>query len=130
MPSYPESLLRLAEITPTPIPVGSPTKEIANPLCGDRIAVSAQITDGRVVDFFWQVEGCIILKASAAYLAHSIKGQELALALDWIFAFKNSFAPKAQHGQGPLAAVYRLPARYKCALLPFEACENFLRERI
>lgn len=130
MPSYPENLLRLAEVIPAPLPEQAAATELANRLCGDRIALSIKLVDNRIAKMFWQVEGCVIIKASAAYLAHSIDGQEFAAALKWISEFKNSFAPEARRLESPLAAVYQLPARYKCALLPFEACENFLRERL
>lgn len=129
MPTYSDELLRLAEVAPTPIPEGAAVMERANRLCGDRVVVSPEIDDGIVVALRWHSEGCVILKAAATYLARGIRGQSVAAALAWISKFKNSFNSEVAHLPGAMAGVYKLPARYRCALLPFEACENFLRDR-
>jgi NifU-like protein involved in Fe-S cluster formation len=130
MPTYPDELLRLAEVDPTPIPAGAAVTERANRLCGDRVVVSPEIHDGMVVALRWHSEGCVILKAGAAYLARGISGKSVTDGLAWITQFTDSFKSEAAHLPGAMAAVYKLPARYKCALLPFEACENFLRQRL
>ncbi len=130
MPTYSDELLRLAEVDPTPIPAGAAVTERANRLCGDRVVVSPEIHDGMVVALRWHSEGCAILKAGAAYLARGIRGKSVPAALAWMTEFKDSFNSEAAHLPGAMAAVYKLPARYRCALLPFEACEDFLRQRL
>lgn len=129
MPTYSDELLRLAEIAPTPIPEGATVVERANRLCGDRILLSPDIQEKTIVALRWHSEGCVILKAAAAYLARGIRDKDVESALAWITQFKNSFNSEATRLPGAMAAVYKLPARYRCALLPFEACEDFLRER-
>jgi nitrogen fixation NifU-like protein len=129
MPTYSDELLRLAEITPTPIPEGALVVERANRLCGDRILVSPDIQDKTIVALRWHSEGCAILKAAAAYLARGIRNKDVESAITWITQFKDSFQNEATQLPGAMAAVYKLPARYRCALLPFEACEDFLRQR-
>ncbi|GAB4426301.1 MAG: hypothetical protein OHK0011_07790 [Turneriella sp.] len=130
MPTYSDELLRLAGVTPTPIPEGAAVVERANRLCGDRIIVSPRIENGTVAELRWHSEGCAILKAAAAWLARGVQDKDIASALAWITEFKNSFNSEAAHLPGAMAAVYKLPARYRCALLPFEACEDFLRQRL
>ncbi len=130
MPTYSDELLRLAEVTPTPIPEGAAVTERANRLCGDRVVVSPEIEGNVVIALRWHSEGCAILKAAAAYLARGIREKDVAAALSWIADFKHSFDAEESHLPGAMAAVYKLPARYKCALLPFEACEDFLRHRL
>ncbi len=112
-----------------PITEGEPVVELANRLCGDRIIIAAGQTKDLVLEIHWQAEGCAILKASAAYLARRLKGQNRDAALNQVAEFMKSFEAGADAARlGPLAAVYNLPARYKCALLPWQACENLLRE--
>ena len=131
MPTYSEDILRLAEANVLPLAEGEPRVELANRLCGDRIVIGAEIREGRIIDIHWQSEGCAILKASAAYLARTLKGKSLAASFENITGFMRSFeADDKTQTKGPMAAVYNLPARYKCALLPWQACENFLRERL
>lgn len=130
MPTYSDELLRLAEVDPTPIPEGAAVVERANRLCGDRVLVSPDIQDKTIISLRWHAEGCAILKAAAAYLARGIRGKDIESALAWITEFKESFSSEAEHLPGAMAAVYKLPARYRCALLPFEACEDFLRQRL
>lgn len=130
MPTYSDELLRLAEVDPTPIPEGAAVVERANRLCGDRVVVSPDMQNGTIVALRWHSEGCAILKAAAAYLARGIRDKDVPSALAWISGYKESFNSEAAHLPGAMAAVYTLPARYRCALLPFEACEDFLRQRL
>lgn len=128
MSAYSRDLLELAAITPVAIPEGAAVTERANRLCGDKVAVSPDIRDGVIAELRWRSEGCAILKAGAAYLAELIRGKDIRSALDAIAAYKSSFAPGEKPASGPMAAAHSLPARYKCALLAFEACEDFLRQ--
>lgn len=131
MPTYSEDILRLAEANVLPLAESEPRVELANRLCGDRIIIGADMREGNIYEIHWQSEGCAILKASAAYLARTLKGKSLATSLEAITGFMRTFEADAKtQSTGPMAAVYSLPARYKCALLPWQACENFLRERL
>lgn len=128
MPTYSDDILRLAEITPVAIAVGAPFAETANRLCGDKIQVSLAITDDIIAQVQWHADGCAILRASAAFLARSLAQKSIAEGGDLIRLFSESFDRENSFRHGPLAAVYNLPPRYKCALLPWQAAENFLRE--
>ncbi len=128
MPTYSDEILRLAEITPIAIPAGARRAELANELCGDRVAVSLALHDGAIAWVGWESEGCAILRASATYLSRTLSGKSLAEAADLVQKFGESFDQDNLFRTGALAPVYKLPARYKCALLPWQAFENLLRE--
>ena len=128
MPTYSDEILRFAEITPIAIPQGAVRAELANQLCGDRVAVSLAQHDGVIAWVGWESEGCAILRASATYLSRTLSGKSLAEAADLVQKFEESFDHDNLFRAGALAPVYRLPARYKCALLPWQAFENLLRE--
>lgn len=128
MPTYSDEILRLAEITPIAIPPGAHRAALANQLCGDRVAVSLAMHDGVIAWVAWESEGCAILRASATYLSRTLSGKSLAEAADLVHQFEDSFEHENVFRTGALAPVYNLPARYKCALLPWQAFENLLRE--
>jgi len=128
MQTYSDELLRLAETTPIEIPDGVMASEHANKLCGDRIAVAPEIIGKHIHEVRWRVEGCAILKASAAFMARTLREQTLGDASAAIERFEKSFDEENEFRQSALAPVYRLPARYKCALLPWLALKDFLRE--
>jgi nitrogen fixation NifU-like protein len=128
MPTYSDDILRLAETTPVAIANGAITADLANRLCGDRITIAADWDNALIRQIEWEVEGCAILKASAAYLARTLKGKDRVQVADLLAQFAASFGAENIFRTGPLAAVYKLPSRYKCALLPWQACENLLRE--
>lgn len=128
MPTYSEDILRLAETTPITIHEASPSAELANRLCGDRVTLGINLDADAIRQIEWRVEGCAILKASVAYLARNLRGKEIAQARNIAQRFAESFEKENEFRSGPLGAVYNLPARYKCALLPWQAFENLLRE--
>ena len=128
MPTYSDDILRLAETTPAEIAPGEPFSEAANRLCGDKVRISLGTGNSVITQVHWHVEGCAILRASAAYLARSLVRKSIPEAIDMIHKFSESFEKENSFRHGPLAAVYNLPPRYKCALLPWQAAEDFLRE--
>lgn len=128
MPTYSEDILRLAETTPIAIKEISPSTELANRLCGDRVTLGVDFDGNTIRQVEWRVEGCAILKASVAYLARNFRGKGIAQARNIAERFAESFEKENEFRSGPLGAVYKLPARYKCALLPWQAFENLLSE--
>lgn len=128
MPTYSEEILRLAETTPIDIPEGMHFSEVANRLCGDKVRVAAVLEDDVLQRIHWQVEGCAILRASAAFMVRILTNNTLSQTRRLIEDFSKSFTEDNAFRQGGLEAIYKLPARYKCALLPWQACENLLRE--
>lgn len=128
MPTYSEEILRLAETTPVAIKESSASAELANRLCGDRVTLGIDFDGNAIRQVEWRVEGCAILKASVAFLARNLRGKEIAQARDIAQRYAESFETENEFRTGPLGAVYKLPARYKCALLPWQAFENLLRD--
>ncbi len=128
MPTYSEEILRLAEITPVEIPEGMPSAELANRLCGDKVRIALTLGDDTLQRVHWQAEGCAILRASAAFMARVLENNTIAQTYHLIDDFSKSFSEENAFRHGGLEAVYKLPARYKCALLPWQACQNLLNE--
>jgi nitrogen fixation NifU-like protein len=97
-----------------------------NPLCGDRLAVYANLDgDGdRIRDVRFEGSGCAISVASASLLTEAVKGKRLDEVKD---LFENVHALLTRHDAdvdtaklGKLAAlsgVREFPARVKCASL-------------
>jgi nitrogen fixation NifU-like protein len=48
-----------------------------NPLCGDRVAVSLEIGQGRVLDIGCEVKGCAICRAAGSMMAEAVVGRGL-----------------------------------------------------
>lgn len=85
---------------------------LTNHSCGDEIGVFLKIEDGVIVDASWMGYGCAISQASADLMVDMIKGKKVteAAKLSW----KDVPA---------LAGVMNMPARVKCAELPWEIFE-------
>jgi nitrogen fixation NifU-like protein len=118
------------------------TAELANPLCGDEVALTVLLSDGRVADCRFEGVGCAISMASASMLTERVKGLAAAEAVD--LAAKVRALARGEGGGddggepdgaaaperlGPLAAlagVARFPVRVRCALLAWDALERAL----
>ena len=50
------------------------TVEAVNPLCGDQLTLSLQLTDGAVSDIAFTGKGCAISQASASLMTMAVKG--------------------------------------------------------
>jgi nitrogen fixation NifU-like protein len=48
-----------------------------NPLCGDRVRIDLQVTDGVITDVRFQGRGCAISQASASMLTDEVKGMSV-----------------------------------------------------
>lgn len=46
-----------------------------NPLCGDRVTVYLEISDGRITDVAFEGQGCAISKASTSMMTDAVKGK-------------------------------------------------------
>lgn len=77
-----------------------------NPLCGDRIEIDLNITDGRVSEVRFSGRGCAISQASASMLTERIEGA----TLDDLRAIKPRDVLE-------MIGVPIGPARQRCALL-------------
>ncbi len=96
-----------------------------NPLCGDEIELSLEISDDKVSDIAFAGRGCSISQASASMMTDVVKGHTLAE----VEADVAKFTASMSNRQPPpselvdeldaLQGVKRYPARVKCALLPW-----------
>ena len=110
------------------------TVEAVNPLCGDQLTLSVQLTDGAVADIAFTGAGCAISQASASLMTMAVKGlrQDEALTL---FTRVHTMLTTKSDGEASLAGVGKLavlsgvweyPTRVKCATLAWQALRNAL----
>jgi nitrogen fixation NifU-like protein len=103
-----------------------------NPVCGDRLSLTARLEGGHLAGIAWRARGCALSVASASLLAEACQGLPLAEARDLAARVEASLAAEpapATSLPGDLAAltsVRRFPMRHKCALLPWRALLNLL----
>ena len=105
-----------------------------NRFCGDTVHVWVRVEDGRLAEVTFDGRGCAISQAAASMLTGVARGREAA----GIAALRQAFvdglepgAPAAARELGDLralAGVGRFPSRIRCAVLPFDALEDALRE--
>ena len=98
-----------------------------NPLCGDHIRLTLKLAGERIEAIAFEGEGCAICKASASMMTGTVKGKTQGDAERMVQAFRDMATGKldeqaAQQQLGRLtvfAGVKDLPARVKCAILPW-----------
>jgi nitrogen fixation NifU-like protein len=106
-----------------------------NPLCGDRLRVTARVEGDWIVDVRFQGSGCAISKASASVMTEVVKGKTLEEA-DRLFERFHQMVtaplgtPVAED-LGKLAVfagVAEFPVRVKCASLAWHTLHAALHE--
>lgn len=126
---YSNRILALAANMPRAGRLAAPQASVEKvaKLCGSRIVVDLELTDGLVSDFAQEVQACALGQASAAILGANIIGanvEEIAKARNALWAMLKEAGP-APEGRfadlGILAAVRDYPARHASTLLAFEA---------
>ena len=97
-----------------------------NPLCGDHLSITLNLDGERIEGIAFQGESCAICKASASMMTATVKGKTRADAETLIREFRDMSIGKldlnGHHHLGRLvvfAGVRDLPARVKCAILPW-----------
>lgn len=100
-----------------------------NPMCGDRVTVTAKVDGGTIADIAFEGKGCAISIASASMMTDALKGEaadtarKLAAAVKDICTGKTA-APEMEpylEKLAALAGVRQFPTRVKCATLPWHA---------
>ena len=107
-----------------------------NPLCGDHIWVTLKVADDAIENVAFEGTSCAICKASASMMTTAVKGKSLAAAETLVQEFREMATGKLDiagtHHLGRLtvfAGVRDLPARVKCAILPWHTLHAaFARE--
>lgn len=104
--------------------------EADNPLCGDRISIRLQISDGQVQAAAFDGEACAICMASASLLCENTPGKAVGHLEEL-----HDRLQAALSGDGeidgievllPLLGVKPYPSRIRCATLPWSAASKSL----
>ncbi|HWW21678.1 MAG TPA: SUF system NifU family Fe-S cluster assembly protein [Steroidobacteraceae bacterium] len=94
-----------------------------NPLCGDKLDLTARVQGERLEDIRFEGQGCAISTASASLMTEAVKGktrQEIAQLFEEVHELLTdpSHVPARDLGKlMALAGVAEFPARVKCASL-------------
>ena len=111
----------------------SATGQAHNRFCGDTVRIWARVSGGHLTEVTFDGRGCAISQAAASMLTTVARGNEV----DAIRELRRTFlaalepgatAPKELGDLRALAGVGRFPSRIRCAVLPFDALEEALRE--
>ncbi len=98
-----------------------------NPLCGDHIKLTMNVTDDKIETIAFEGNGCAICKASSSMMTGAVKGKSVQDAETLVEEFRSmttgTLNPESQESHlGKLkifAGVKDLPSRVKCAILPW-----------
>ena len=125
---YQEAIMKLATTAAGDGVLAAPDGRalVDNPLCGDRVEMQVQVTDGRITALAHQVKGCLLCRAAAAAIgthAQAASGEEIKRVMNGVSEMLKNQAP-APAGWATLDAftpVHGHRSRYRCVELPFEA---------
>ncbi|MDN6660355.1 MAG: SUF system NifU family Fe-S cluster assembly protein [Corynebacterium variabile] len=104
-----------------------------NTSCGDEVTLRVHLSDDQktVEDVSYDAQGCSISQASTSVMAEEIIGLPVEQAFAKLAEFEKMVTSRGEEegdedliGDGiAFAGVSRYPARVKCALLGWKACE-------
>ncbi|HZJ08482.1 MAG TPA: SUF system NifU family Fe-S cluster assembly protein [Trueperaceae bacterium] len=102
-------------------------QEGLNPSCGDELTLYLRVDGGRVAAASFVGEGCAISQAASSLMTEAITGLELAAAHELAQRFKAMIrglgADESLGESRVLQGIAKLPARVKCATLPWVTLE-------
>ena len=98
-----------------------------NPLCGDHIWVTLKVADEKIESVAFEGQSCAICKASASMMTTNVKGKTVAEVEQLVREFREMATGRLDVAREPnhlgrlsvFAGVKDLPARVKCAILPW-----------
>ncbi|WP_349947854.1 Fe-S cluster assembly sulfur transfer protein SufU [Lacrimispora sp. BS-2] len=107
-----------------------------NPSCGDEIELELLIEHGRITDASFTGTGCAISQASTSMMIDLIKGKSLSEAKCLAELFTAMIQRKITNDQdlepleeaAALKSISNLPARVKCAAMPWHTLETAVSE--
>jgi nitrogen fixation NifU-like protein len=104
-----------------PLPSATGCATLHNPLCGDTITVRVELdASGVVARARYEAEGCAIAKAVASLMVDRSTGQSAERVQSWARQSHAAVAGKGELGFDELSGVAALPARERCATLPWD----------
>lgn len=102
-----------------------------NPLCGDELELTINLEGDKIADVRVTGKGCSISQASGSMMAESIRGKTVLEAEHILSRFKSMFLEnrdpqfeKELEDLESMESVKKIPARIKCAVLPWR--NNFV----
>jgi nitrogen fixation NifU-like protein len=113
-----------------PLPLRTHEAAAHNPLCGDNVTLRLRIEGQRVVEARFEGDGCALSRASASLLTLALAGrtpgeaEAIAAELDKLLARGPEHEAANREMLGDLVSlegVRDVPARRRCATLPWEA---------
>ena len=106
-----------------------------NPSCGDEIHLAVKFDgNGGLQEIKFTGHGCAISQASASLMTMKLKGksrpevEEMFRAFHDLVTSGNNDAPKKLGDLLVMRGVRKFPQRVKCAMLPWRAVEQALRQ--
>jgi nitrogen fixation NifU-like protein len=94
--------------------------EAVNPLCGDKLTLYVNVTDGRVADIRFKGSGCAISVASSSLMTERVKGQTIGESLELFEKVHDLLTGAVEEPAedldklAALAGVRDYPTRVKC----------------
>lgn len=106
-------------------------QEGLNPGCGDELTLYLELRGDLLASVMFEGEGCAISQAAASLLTQAVSGATLQDAASLVASFKQMMrgaTPDPALGDSQvLQGVAKLPARVKCAALPWTTLEVALQ---
>jgi nitrogen fixation NifU-like protein len=105
-----------------------------NPLCGDRVSLTAVVDGDRITDLAFEGAGCAISKASASLMTDRLKGCTVDEARDLFERFQRMVTGALDQEAEDLgkltalAGVREFPVRVKCASLAWHTLKAALEK--
>lgn len=107
-------------------------QEGINPGCGDELELFLNVSGDKITGISFLGEGCAISLASASLMTEAVRGKSVAEALrlaERLREMLRGHPPDPALGElRALQGVSKLPARVKCAALPWVTLERALKQ--
>lgn len=91
-----------------------------NALCGDKIKIEFVTRQGKIIDIGYKVDGCVIHKASTAWLAENILDKSVADALSFL---ENNLNIHQVQNENFFYTALHNPTRTKCVTLSWHTAK-------
>lgn len=108
-----------------------------NPSCGDEIQLELKVENGIIEDGSFTGVGCAISQASTSLMIDLVKGKKVEEAREYVEIFlqmiqrKDVDEEKLESLEEAVALknISNMPARVKCATMPWHTLESSLQEK-
>ena len=112
------------------VPLATHAADGFNPICGDKVNVSAIIVKDKFVNLGFTAQSCALCRASASVMVEALADSTLSRAEEFVSQFENMIRGKGVVIKGDAAAFEAMrdyPARAKCVLLPWRTLTEALK---